>query len=248
MIELLIDLHKDRQRQGPGSRDSTLLALQMTGLSYSSNLTIGDFGCGTGASTLELAKKLQGTVHAVDFLEPFLNELEERAIEQQVAEKIITHNCSMDDLPFQQQVFDLIWSEGAVYNIGFKKGISAWKKYLKPGGKLVVSEITWLTTQRPIEVEEFWTREYGEMATASEKMNQLEQAGYSLLGYFPLSEDCWLTNYYEPLEKTYPGFLERQNYSSLAQALVEADKAEISLYKTYKAYYSYGIYVAQRVE
>ncbi len=41
---------------------------------------------------------------------------------------------SMDDLPFKEEELDLIWSEGAIYNIGFEKGLREWRKYLKKMG------------------------------------------------------------------------------------------------------------------
>jgi len=47
---------------------------------------------------------------------------------------------SMDNLSFQNEELDLIWSEGAIYNIGFERGINEWRKFLKPGGFIVVSE------------------------------------------------------------------------------------------------------------
>jgi len=37
----------------------------------------------------------------------------------------------MDDLPFQDEELDLIWSEGAIYNIGFERGLIEWRKFLK---------------------------------------------------------------------------------------------------------------------
>ena len=46
----------------------------------------------------------------------------------------------MDNLPFQNEELDLIWSEGAIYNIGFERGMNEWNKYLKKGGFIAVSE------------------------------------------------------------------------------------------------------------
>ena len=51
---------------------------------------------------------------------------------------------SMDSLTFAEESLDLIWSEGAIYNMGFGKGIEAWRPFLRSGGVLAVSEITWL--------------------------------------------------------------------------------------------------------
>ena len=40
----------------------------------------------------------------------------------------------MEHLPFGKEEFDLIWSEGAIYNIGFQRGLKEWREYIKPGG------------------------------------------------------------------------------------------------------------------
>ena len=52
---------------------------------------------------------------------------------------------SMDALPFEEEELDLIWSEGAIYNIGFERGLNEWRKYLKTGGYVAVSESSWFT-------------------------------------------------------------------------------------------------------
>lgn len=62
----------------------------------------------------------------------------------------------MDNLPFREEELDLIWSEGAIYNIGFERGLNEWRKYLKTGGYIAVSEISWFTEQRPAEIHNFW--------------------------------------------------------------------------------------------
>ena len=65
---------------------------------------------------------------------------------------------------------------------------------------------------------------------------------------FVLPEQCWLDNYYRPLQDRFPDFLKRQNEREAALALVAAEKREIELYETYKAFYSYGVYIARKVE
>ena len=66
----------------------------------------------------------------------------------------------MDNLPFQNEELDLIWSEGAIYNIGFERGMNEWNKYLKKGGFIAVSEASWFTSERPAEIEDFWMDAY----------------------------------------------------------------------------------------
>lgn len=152
----------------------------------------------------------------------------------------------MDDLPFDKEELDVIWSEGAIYNIGFENGIKKWKDYLKVGGYLAVSEITWITNSRPKEIEEFWKQEYPEIDTASNKIKLLENNGYTLVGYFFLTQNSWIENYYKPMEARFDGFLKHNSNSELARKVVNDHKAEIDLYTKYKNYYSYGFYVARK--
>ena len=48
-------------------------------------------------------------------------------------------------------------------SIGFEKGVTEWRRFLKPGDLLVASEITWLTDARPAEIQKHWDDEYPEI-------------------------------------------------------------------------------------
>jgi ubiquinone/menaquinone biosynthesis C-methylase UbiE len=221
--------------------------MALAGLDRSRPLNIADIGCGTGASTILLAKELDAEITAVDFLPEFLHELQTRAKDHALAERITTLSCSMDALPFSDEEFDVIWSEGAIYNMGFETGVSAWSRFLKPGGKLIVSEITWLTATRPPELQSHWDEEYPEIDVASAKIGILERHGYSPEAYFFLPTYCWIENYYRPMQSRFDAFLERHGQSDQAKAIVEAEQHEIGLYEKYRDYYSYGFYLAKKV-
>lgn len=246
-MALLVDLHKHNERQGPGGRTETELAIYLAGLDFQTPYTIADIGCGTGASSLVLAELLNANITAVDFLQEFLDVLDERASDAEVNDKISTTCASMDALPFDENQFDVLWSEGAIYNIGFAKGVKDWRQYLKPGGVLVASEITWTTDERPQALEDYWEEAYPEIDTASNKIKILERSGYQVLGYFVLPESSWRDNYYAPLSRSYEAFLERHSNSEIAQNLIAADREEVAMYEKYKNYYSYGVYVARKL-
>jgi len=245
-LELLLDLHKAANRQGPGGDSETEKAIGLAGIDRNAPLKIADIGCGTGASTLTLARMLNARITAVDFLQDFIEVLASRAQRKGVEDKIIPLCASMEQLPFEDEEFDVIWSEGAIYNIGFEKGVADWKRYLKPDGLLVASEITWLTNSRPSELQDHWDNEYPEIDTASAKIKVLEDRGYTPVGYFVLPEYCWLDNYYDPMRKNFDAFLSRNGDSEEARAIVEAERHEIELYEKYKAYFSYGVYIARK--
>lgn len=246
-LRLLVDLHADGPRQGPGGDDETRLAVALSGLKDRAGLEIADIGCGTGAATLVLAEELDAHVTAVDFLPEFLARLEDAARRAGVADRIITLPASMEALPFADGAYDAIWSEGAIYNMGFAAGITTWRRHLKPGGVLAVSELTWLTDRRPEELQAHWEREYPEVDTASGKLAVLERLGFSPIGYFPLPQHCWLDNYYRPMRERFPAFLHRHEDSEAARAIVAAEENEISLYERYSTFVSYGYYIARKV-
>lgn len=245
-LDLIVDFHKEGQRQGPGSNTETLKALELTGLAQKKGLKIADIGCGTGSHTIVLARHTGAQIVGVDLFPEFLAKLKEEAGKAGVEDQVTTLAQSMDDLPFGDSEFDIIWSEGAIYNIGFEAGVKAWKKYLRTGGYLCVSEITWITDSRPGELEEFWKHEYPEVDTASAKIKLLENNGFSLAGYFYLKQDSWMDHYYEPMKSRFSSFLERHHYSKTAQQIVSECKAEIELYQKYSDHYSYGFYIARK--
>lgn len=245
-LSLLIDLHREGARQGPGSDAETLRALDLTRLDRNAELTVADIGCGTGASTLVLAAALpRARITAVDLHAVFLEVLAERAAAAGCAARIATLAASMETLPFAERTFDLIWSEGAIYNMGFGAGIAAWKPLLRLGGVLAVSEITWLRPDPPEEIRRHWTAEYPEIATASEKIALLERSGYELLGYVALPSDAWLDHYYDPLDARMSRFLDRHAHRPDAVELVAMERREADLYRRYRDWFSYGFYIAR---
>ncbi len=246
-IELLVDFHKDAERQGPGSSFETMKALSLIGVDKNETLKIADIGCGSGAHTIALAQNTNGQITAVDLFPEFLEKLDNKAKELGLNNRITTLKKSMEDLPFDNEEFDIIWSEGAIYNMGFEKGIKEWKNYLKTGGYLAVSEITWITNSRPDEIEEHWNNEYPEIDTASNKIKILEENGFSPVGYFILPESSWIDNYYQPIEERIDDFLKKHRNSEIAKSIVDGEIEEIRKYKKYKDFFSYGFYIAKKI-
>jgi SAM-dependent methyltransferase len=246
-LQLLTDLHINNRRQGPGSPNAFKRALDLAEIDSSTDITIADIGCGTGSATIPLLKQTAAKVTAVELLPAFLEKLRSNAGSEGVDNRLQTIEADMANLPFENEQFDAIWSEGAIYNIGFENGVQKWKKFLKPEGVLVASEITWLRSDIPEELKSYWEQEYLEIDMASNKLAILEQNGYSPIGYFTLTPDCWLNEYYEPIQANLDAFLNRNNKSAKAQEIVEAENNEYELYKKYQEYYSYGVYIAKKL-
>ncbi len=116
----------------------------------------------------------------------------------------------MENLPFQEEAFDLIWSEGAIYNIGFERGLNEWRKFLKQGGYIAVTENTWFTEKRPAEIQEFWQKIYPEIDTIPNKVAQMQKAGYLPVASYMLPETIW-TDYYAWQNLRRESFLKKYN-------------------------------------
>jgi len=244
-MELIIDLFKECKRQGPGCSRQTRKALSFLELDFEKKLKIADIGCGTGAQTISLARNTDSIITAVDLFPKFLDKLDKKAKKRHLQEKIKTKKGSMEKLPFDNETFDIIWSEGAIYFMGFEKGLKEWRNFLKPDGYLVVSDISWFTDTRPQEIEDHWQSEV-EIRKVSEKIDILEKNGYTPVAYFKLPEYCWLDKFYKPMVNRIPEFLEEHNHSQEAQEIVENEREEMELYKKYKEYYGYGFYIARK--
>lgn len=245
-IQFAIEFHKDAKRQGPGSDEATKKALGYLP-ELGADTKILDIGCGTGAQTMVLVKNTNAKIIAVDMLQEFLDQLQEKIDKNNLNHRVSAKQMLMDQLDFEENSFDVIWSEGAIYNIGFEKGLTEWRKYLKTGGYIAVSEISWLTGSRPKEIEEYWTNAYSEIDTIDAKLSVIKNCGYELIGHFVLPEDCWMDNYYLPIRSRSQAFLEKYNYREEVKEFIQMGLEEASMYEKYKQYYSYVFYIAKKV-
>ena len=50
------------------------------------------------------------------------------------------------------------------------------------------------------------------------------------------------------MQSSFQEFLAGHSYSEEAQTIVDAEKKEIALYEKYRAHYSYGVYVARKLD
>jgi len=245
LLDLIIEYHKGNERQGPGSEEATLKALEL--IPYLDEKTkILDIGCGTGGQTITLARNIEAQITAVDMLPQFLETLKIKAKENNLINRITAIEMLMDNLSFDEGSFDVIWSEGAIYNIGFEKGLSLWRKYLKDNGYIAVSEISWLTDSRPDEIHQYWVNAYPEIDTIDNKLSVIEKCGYTSVAHFALDDKCWIDNYYQPLLENAEAFLKKYNYADEVKEFVEAGKVEADLYNRFKDYYSYVFYIAKK--
>jgi SAM-dependent methyltransferase len=234
------------ERQGPGSPEATLKAL-----SFIDNLTassqIADLGCGTGGQTMTLAQNAPGYITGIDLFPRFIDAFNQNAILKHLHHRVTGMVGSMDQLDFADETLDLIWSEGAIYNIGFERGVNEWRKFLKPGGYIAVTDVSWFTSERPEEIDTFWKTAYPEIDTIPNKVNQLQKAGYVPVASFILPENCWTEHFYVPQVAAQKLFLNKYKGNKTAEELVKNERHEALLYSKYKQFYGYVFYIGKKI-
>jgi ubiquinone/menaquinone biosynthesis C-methylase UbiE len=245
-MDLFFEIHRDIPREGPGDNDSTKQAITML-KDVPSNPTILDIGCGPGMQTIELAKNMNGKIFAIDTHKPFLDRLLETAINKDVSHKIEAKEMSMFSLEFKEDSFDVIWCEGAIFIIGFEKGIQEWRKYIKTGGYLVVSEVSWLREDIPEEPKNFWESDYPGIKGIADNMKIIKKSGYSAVGYFIIPERGWWKDYYNPLTDRISKLRKKYINNKEANDRMDNTLREIELYKRYSDYYGYVFYIMKKV-
>lgn len=245
-FNLICEYFSSTQRQGPGSDQSTLRALSHIG-TLPPDAKVADLGCGTGSSALLLAKHLGTHITALDLFPQFVDILHQRAHDSGVGHLIHGIVGSMEQLPFAPSSLDLIWCEGAIYNIGFERGMNQWAPLLRKGGYIAVTEPTWLTPERPTAIDDFWREAYPQVDSMPAKLQQMMNAGLAPVAAFVLPDECWTTNYYLPQHQAQEIFLQRHVHNAFAHELVKNQRHEARMYDTYKQYYGYVFYIGQKL-
>lgn len=242
---LICEYFASINRQGPGSDKATRRALSFVpGINAHSR--IADIGCGTGSSALLLAHDTGAQVTAIDLFPQFLTQLSARAEDAGVSKHITTAAASMDALDYAEASFDLLWCEGAIYNIGFEKGLRLWRPMLKDGGYIAVTDATWLTDDRPAEVEAFWHDAYPGITDMAGNLAAIQRCGYTPAAAFVLPDECWTENFYEPQRQAQDIFLSRHGDDKTAQALVANQRHEAEIFSRFHQYYGYAFYIARK--
>jgi len=244
MMEIFFEIHDGLEREGPGSDQHTAKAFSLLP-EIAQGTKLLDIGCGPGSQTLQLAtllKSIGGHVTAVDYYQKYLDQLRRRMGDL----PITTLQGDMNDLPFKSGTFDIIWSEGAIYIMGFEKGLKAWRKLLKPGGYMAVTEISWLRRDIPKTPKDFWDAAYPAMNTVDENIRLAQDVGYEVLDHFTLPVSAWFDQYYAPIEAKLQTL--RIKYEGDAEALgvLDNEHVEIDLYRKYSNYYGYEFYLLKK--
>jgi trans-aconitate methyltransferase len=235
-------LFADMEKLSPGDDGLSLYVLQS--LPQHHFELVVDEGCGAGRQTMVLASELGAPIHAVDSYQPFLSHLKRRAKEKALTHLVQMHCMDMKDIPSVFPRIDLLWAEGAAYNIGFANALATWSKAIQPNGFAVVTELCWLREKIPDAVKEFFRLGYPQMQSVPQNISIAEEAGYNIFNIYTLPKEAWVEGYYDVLE---PRAKSLVNHSDVAirEFAVETLK-EIETFKISEDSYGYVFFLLQR--
>lgn len=185
-----------------------------------------DVGCGSGVPTIVLAKLSKGEVVGLDIDRPLLDELNRKILREGLSDRVETKKCSMLEMDFPDESFDIIWAEGSISMIGFERGLKEWRRLLKPGGFLVV---------------------HTETRKILDKLKKIPSFGYKLLNQFSLPEDAHWTEYYKPLEIRIQELRVKHKNNPEILKVLRNHQNEIDMVKKNPKEFSSAFYIMQKL-
>ena len=199
-MQLFLELFVEMERQGPGDEQLTQAAMQQVCTGREPEKIL-DMGCGTGTASLLISRLCNAQISALDNCQLFLDRLNEKALNEGLNDRISVINGTMFEPPFPDHSFDLIWSEGSAYLMGFESALKRWQPLLKAQGYLFVSEMCWFTDQRSGEAVEYWQAGYPKMLTEAEAIAKAQALGYQLVSQQRLPPTAWERFYADMQER-----------------------------------------------
>lgn len=239
------ELFESLPQQGPGDDGSTRRAFNAMS-NPPKEPTALDIGCGSGRSTIALAKISKGHIIALDNYQGFLDVLNKKAEKEGLKGSITSQKGSMLEMDFASNSFDIIWSEGALYFMGFQNGLKRCRELLKDNGYLAVTELVYTTPNPPEAVRRYLENEYPDIKDVKERITLIQKEGYHLLSNFTLPELSWDENYYLPMQKELSRLIKKYQGNEEALNVFEAFQNEADFHKQYSKYYGYEFFVMQK--
>ena len=205
-----------------------------------------DLGCGPGTGSSNLARLIGGHVTALDLHPPFTRQQAEGARRQGLARRLDAVCADMGAAPFAAAAFDLVWSEGALYNMGFREGLALCHRLVKPGGYVGVSEAVWTVPEPPDEVFRWWTAQYADIASIDEKAAVVSNAGLDVVAHFTLPREAWWDHYYAPITRRLDEVRQEWAGDPIGLEVIAEFDTELEMFERWGHTYGYEFFVGRR--
>jgi len=243
-MQYFFELFEELPRQGPGCREATLRALSLL-KDLPEEPAVLDIGCGGGMQTRILAQELKTKVLAIDNHRPVLDHLNRAAAQNGL--EIETCELSMIDMPFDDESFDLLWCEGAIFIIGLERGLKDFCAYLKPGGYFAFTEMCWFSDVHPAEAQAYFDKVYPDIASIDDVRRTAGANGYKLIEDFNLPDSAWWDDYYTPMLERVKELRVKNAGVAEAEAVYADCEAEAEMFRRHSKSYGYIFFVLQKI-
>jgi SAM-dependent methyltransferase len=243
--EVFFGVYEPLPRQGPGNRACAARAFGLC-RDLTPSPAVLDLGCGAGGQTLHLAELTSGAIVAIDSHAPSIGRLRRAVAERGLAHRVQPMVGDMAKPGLSPASFDLVWSEGALYNIGIANGLRVCRGLLRPGGYLAFTDAVWRKENPPPEVKASFDFDYPTMGRVPDILAAIDKSGFAIVGHFTLPDEAWWDNFYTPMQRRIEEL--RGKYTDDAEALTVLDQLakEPDMHRRYSDYYAYEFFVARR--
>ena len=152
----------------------------------------------------------------------------------------------MAELIMAQSSFDLIWSEGALYNIGIPWALSICAGLLRKGGYLVFTDAVWCNANPPDSVKAIFESNFPTMGSVADLVSLIQSSSFELLDHFPLPPEAWWGNFYTPMERIIEE--SRGKYADDLEALeiLKQLGLELVAHRKNSDYYDYEFFIMRK--
>lgn len=241
--QLFFEVFESLPRQGPGTFECAQRALALCA-ELSSSPRILDLGCGAGAQTLHLASLTEGSIVAIDSHAPLIERLQTNIEEQGLLDRVEAQVGDMSALEWPHKSFDLVWSEGALYNLGLETALPICAGLLRPGGYLAFSEAVWRTTDAPPEVRELFA-DYPTMGRVEDVVTRIKASSLSLIHHFDLPDGAWWDTFYGPMEQQIAALQAKYIADDEALSALAEIAREPAMHRRSGHHYGYTFFITQ---
>jgi SAM-dependent methyltransferase len=243
--QIFFEVFESLPRQGPGSRACAAKALALC-RDLPPAPAVLDLGCGVGGQTIHLAELTSGSIVALDSHAPSIKRLRATVAARGLAERIrpVVGDMASPGLPAAS--FDLVWSEGALYNIGIENALRICHGLLRPGGYLAFTDAVWRKENPPPEVKASFEDDYPTMGRVPDVLAAIARRGFSLIDHFSLPDAAWWDDFYAPMQQHIEDL--RSRYADDGEALAVLDQLaqEPAMHRRHSDYYAYEFFVVRR--